>query len=639
MDRASWPAAALLSILALQSCSHAGPAPVKPAGDPTGVAAFTAFSRFVDAKISSNGTYLAAIRIDEGKRSLGFIDLVTRKLVSVYRPLPQSVGRFFWLSDDFVAVEVWDERGTLAAPVYLGAIYRVSARGGGGRRFASGTVVRAKLGGERRWVLIASPGNHVIYFDKKNIHTGHSTRVSALDTEKAQFFLTDDEGEPRIAEDMGPDWRPRYLYREPGQAWSHLDEMRGFGPASTAVGFVGGRRTVDVVEPLAKGFGLYSVNVDSGERTLLSKNDWVPPNQYLRDEKTQQILAVGYDPDLSSYDFLVADHPLSRALKGLLAAYPDENVRILNATDDEKLAVAYVDSDRDPGRFLLVDTQTSSAEEIVAVRPWIKTDGMAEMTAFHFPASDGLWIHGYVTLPKLLPESAAPPMVVIPHGGPHGVRDRWSFDPEVQLLASQGYAVLQVNYRGSGGYGRSFQEAGYGHWGDRIVEDILDTTRYAVRKGYADPQRICIYGGSFGAYAAMQSAIVAPDLFRCAVGVAGIYDLTLMAKEGDIPETKLGRGFVRTAVGEDQSVLKKVSPVYNADKLKARVLLIHGKQDRRAPIEHAERLRDALTAAGAPPQWLVEPHEAHGFYDEGARERMYTLVLQFLRDNTQRVAR
>jgi dipeptidyl aminopeptidase/acylaminoacyl peptidase len=226
-------------------------------------------------------------------------------------------------------------------------------------------------------------------------------------------------------------------------------------------------------------------------------------------------------------------------------------------------------------------------------------------------------------------------MIVMPHGGPHWVRDHWWFDPEVQLLAHEGFAVLQVNYRGSGGYGEAYQEAGYRQWGDRVVQDIIDATRFAVRKGFADPKRICVYGASFGAFAALQSSILAPDLFRCAVGYAGIYDLGLLSETGDIRLGRIGRGFVRTTVGEDKRALEQASPVRHAAEIAARVLLVHGKRDQRAPIEHAESLRDALAARGKQPEWLVEAKEAHGFFDEGARERMYERLLKFLKENTR----
>jgi dipeptidyl aminopeptidase/acylaminoacyl peptidase len=166
------------------------------------------------------------------------------------------------------------------------------------------------------------------------------------------------------------------------------------------------------------------------------------------------------------------------------------------------------------------------------------------------------------------------------------------------------------------------------------MQDIIDATRWVIRKGHADPKRVCIYGASFGGYAAMQASILAPDLFRCAVGYAGVYDLKLMSSSGDIPGSRSGKGYLKTVLGEDDAALERASPLHNVDKIKARVFLIHGKKDRRAPIEQAEKLRDALTAAGRPPEWLVESDEAHGFYDEAARERMYTRLVRFLKDNT-----
>jgi dipeptidyl aminopeptidase/acylaminoacyl peptidase len=292
-------------------------------------------------------------------------------------------------------------------------------------------------------------------------------------------------------------------------------------------------------------------------------------------------------------------------------------------------------SDRDPGRFLLADVATMSAEPIAESRPWVKPDSMAEMSAFHIPASDGFRIHGYITLPPNAQTGTPPPLVVLPHGGPHQVRDRWGFDPEVQLLAQEGFSVLQVNYRGSAGYGTAYQEAGYRKWGDRVIQDIVDATRFAVRKGFGDPKRICIYGASFGAYAAVQGAILAPDLFRCAAGYAGIYDLGLLSKTGDIRLRRLGRGYLRTAVGDEKTALEQASPARHADRIGAPIFLIHGKRDERAPVEHAEALRDALTAKGKPPQWLVESKEGHGFYDEGARTRMYERLLTFFKENTR----
>src|SRR5690606_14795573 len=165
------------------------------------------------------------------------------------------------------------------------------------------------------------------------------------------------------------------------------------------------------------------------------------------------------------------------------------------------------------------------------------------------------------------------PLVVYVHGGPHGVRDRWGFDPELQLLAKAGYSVLQVNYRGSGGYGLSHLEAGYLQWGDAVQRDIIAGTEWAIASGKAEKGNICIMGASFGGYSALQSATLAPDLYKCAVGVAGIYDLSLMHTEGDIPLRDFGISFLNEVIGADPEILAQYSPVNHVDKLKAAVLI------------------------------------------------------------------
>ncbi len=319
---------------------------------------------------------------------------------------------------------------------------------------------------------------------------------------------------------------------------------------------------------------------------------------------------------------------------GLRRAYPDAQVRIIDHSDDDARLLVEVSSDRDPGRYLAVEVRSLQAQEVGEVRPWVNPEEMAEVTPVHLAARDGLPIHGYLTRP----DGAAgrpPPLVVIPHGGPFYVRFWWEFDAEAQLLAREGFAVLQVNPRGSGGYGKAYEEAGYRHWGDRIVEDVVDATRHAVKEGWADPRRICIYGASYGGYAALQAAALAPELYRCAVGYAGVYDLEKLPDREEVVASRRARGFYRTTVGDDLEELRRASPARHADRIIARVLLVHGKQDQRAPFEQAEAMKKALTAQGRPPEWLVEPHEGHGFYDEAARERLYGRLVEFLRESTR----
>jgi dipeptidyl aminopeptidase/acylaminoacyl peptidase len=243
---------------------------------------------------------------------------------------------------------------------------------------------------------------------------------------------------------------------------------------------------------------------------------------------------------------------------------------------------------------------------------------------------DGLTVRGYVTKPT---GNGPHPLIVLVHGGPHGIYDTWGFDPEAQLFAHHGYAVLQVNFRGSGGRGQEFLAAGYGRWGAEMQDDITDAVRYVVAEGLADPQRICIYGASYGAYSALVGAYRDPDLYRCAVGYAGIYDLPLMFEKGDISELDAGVNFLESALGTNMADLKARSPVYHADRIKARVMLVHGRLDERAPIVHATRMREALIKAGNDPVWRVENREGHGFRSEANRFALYEAMLDFFDAN------
>jgi acetyl esterase/lipase len=552
-----------------------------------------------------------------------------------------------------VVVELADEEGYLAAPVNRGELYSVDATGRGGRLvfgyrvgppetshirrgepdLAWGHVIDT-LHHDGRHVLVEARsmrevGDRVVRLYKLDAYSGVKTFVTQSPAPETEFFA-DENGEPRVAYGFDKNVKMRFYHRDGTAGWRELGNMKGFTAASLPVGFVARDRTIRIVEPLEGGFGLLSVAIDSGERRLLARTDLVPPRTIIEDHANRNLIAVEREPDLPGYEFVDPDHPVSRALQHLQASHPDEYVRLVARTEDDRQAVVLVFSDRDPGRYLVLDVESRAARPIAEVRPWIDPRAMSRTTPLHLAASDGFRIHGYLTSPREPRLGVPPPLVVFLHGGPHSVRDTWGFDPEVQLLATAGYAVLQVNFRGSGGYGLAYQEAGYRKWGDRVVQDVVDATRHATGAGLADPRRICTYGGSFGAYAALQAAVLAPDLYRCAVGDAGIYDLTRVAGIADIAESSLASGFISTAVGNDPAMLRRASPTHNVDRIRARVFLVHGKRDRRAPIEQAEGLRQALEARGEPVEWLVEPNEGHGFYDEGARERMFARLLAFL---------
>lgn len=651
-------AAPLLTALLLATSLPARAA-AEPVAAPTGLARFTRHDQVVTARISPKGTYLAVTSQHEGRASLVFIELASRKVCATFNPSGFTTpGAFYWASDDRVVVELLDQDGTLAGPVSRGEIASVMANTGASKlifgyragEMQTGTLIKRgepdrawghvvdPLRHDDRYVLISSrsmddTGDRQVRLYKLDVVSGLKTQVAVSPAPEADF-LTDADGELRMAVSADERNDLHYWLRTPEGGWRELTRLAGFSRLSRPVAFLARAQAIEVVEPHGKGFGLFSVSLETGARTLLAATEIAPPTHFDRDRETREAVSMEWQPDLPATEPLQPAHPIAKVLDGLLAAYPGRHVRLLSRTDDDRLAVALVYGDREPGQLLLVDVAKHSAETVGAVRPWIRPEEMAEVEAFHIAASDGLRIHGYLTLPPAAPGAAPPPLVVLPHGGPHGVRDVWGFDWEAQLLASQGFAVLQVNFRGSGGYGDAYQEAGYRHWGDRVVQDVVDATRWAVRKGKVDGQRVCSLGTSFGAFAAMQVAILAPDLFRCAAGVAGIYDLTLMDWRGDIPDSKLGRGYLKRAIGEDQAAQLAASPAQNAAKLQVPVFLAHGGRDERAPIAHAEKLKDALTALGRPPIWLVESAEGHGFHKEEARERLYGRLVEFLKAST-----
>jgi dipeptidyl aminopeptidase/acylaminoacyl peptidase len=256
---------------------------------------------------------------------------------------------------------------------------------------------------------------------------------------------------------------------------------------------------------------------------------------------------------------------------------------------------------------------------------------MAKTQSIKFTTEDGLDIYSYLTLPVNIDETAKPPLVTMVHGGPHApYYDIWGFDGMVQFLANRGYAVLQVNYRGSGGFGKAFEEAGFRQWGGKMIDDITDATQNVVDQGLVDGNRMCIYGASYGGYASLMSVVRQPDLFKCAIGYVGVYNLEYMYTDSDITMRDKGENYLEMVIGNDKAELAKFSPVHFADKIKANVFLIHGEKDARVSVRNSEEMRDALIKAGKQVPYLNFSNSGHGVYDEEGRRLLYSEIEKYL---------
>jgi dipeptidyl aminopeptidase/acylaminoacyl peptidase len=292
-------------------------------------------------------------------------------------------------------------------------------------------------------------------------------------------------------------------------------------------------------------------------------------------------------------------------------------------------------SDIDPGTWFVFDTEKSTLSEVARVKLSIVPEQMKPMSIISYPAKDGLAIPAYLTRPG---SSTTPqPTVVFVHGGPIA-RDHWEWNPDAQLLANQGYVVLQPQFRGSSGFGKNFETAGYGQWGLSMQDDITAGVEYLIKQGIADPKRICIYGASYGGYAALWGLAKTPELYRCGVSLAGVSDLELMFNDGsDTTEHKLFRESTRLQLGGDAKQNKEkfdqVSPLKHAAQITAPVLLAHGDEDRRVPIVHAKKMKAALEQNKKSVEWIELEDEGHGVGYNANRKKYYETLLAFLAKN------
>jgi dipeptidyl aminopeptidase/acylaminoacyl peptidase len=310
------------------------------------------------------------------------------------------------------------------------------------------------------------------------------------------------------------------------------------------------------------------------------------------------------------------------------------NIPISRSRDGSR-SLYFSSSDRDPGSYYLVDTQKREFGVFARRCPWLTTDQMVDMQPIEYKARDGLVIHGYLSIP---PGSSGKnlPLVVLPHGGPNE-RDSWRFDSTVQFLANRGYAVLQMNFRGSTGYGLKFMRAGFKEWGGKMQDDITDGVKWAIAEGIADRNRIAIFGASYGGYAALMGLIGTPELFRCGISYAGVTDVRALTRGSLTGELRREeQTILRQRIGDyraDQKHLDAISPVRLVEKIQAPILLAYGAKDPKVKIEQARDLAKALKKKRKKFELIIEPNEGHGFFSEKAQTNLFNRIEAFLKEN------
>ncbi len=619
---------------------------------------FARHNEFDTVQISPTGEYLAAtVNGRDGKRSVVIIRLKDKRVTarsafgSKFTP-----GPFRWVNDERLIIHLYRNLGFLDFPIDTGNIYAVNADGKrqamifgpaanalkSKRNFLAYASVMDTLDDDPRHVLISVNPIQAKHVDpltfayRLDVYTGKLNKL-AIAPERGAELLADHKQVVRLAFVDSWEGRTRVLYRENAESeWAPLPSPRlnaerfdGRMPSGITIRpiqFHPDNRRVYVyfsLDDKPRGVGLLDLENNNLE-SLSHKNASDALDTLFNDDR--ELVAVRYEPELPDSE-VIGKSPLARRLRGLIKAFKGMRIDITSRSRDGRYTLLKVSSDRIAGDYYLHDATTRKADFLLSARSWEDPKDLHSMQPVRIEARDGLELHGYLTRP----DGEGPyPLVVLPHGGPYFVRDFWNYDPEVQMLAAAGYAVLQINFRGSGGYGEAFIKAGFRQWGGKMQQDLADATRWAIDKGIAKAGNACIYGGSYGGYAALMGAATDPDLYACAIGYAGVYDLNLMYEKGDIQWTGRGRDYLDQVLGKDEQDRARRSPVNLADRIKAPVLLIHGKKDLRVPFDHAKAMENALIKAGNPPETLYRKGEAHGFYDEANRREAYRRILDFL---------
>ncbi|HMB55658.1 MAG TPA: prolyl oligopeptidase family serine peptidase, partial [Arenimonas sp.] len=561
----------------------------------------------------------------------------------------ESIADTSWSDDDRLVASKAKHFGYLKQPMLTGAVYASNADGSEQKQLfgyledngnyrsqlkdrATAYLTDLLHGTNGQALFVYVPWDQSRSADKSSVfrvdtHTGKRTQIESFD---GGYVSADEAGALRFRIDSTNDDEPINWYRPHGSdtEWVRVPASIA-GRSIQPVGFEQDNNHVyalisDSGEPSA----LYRVDMSAGTRERLAGNAVLNVSGVLWGGYEGKPFAVSYSGGRPKIDYVDPKSEWAQLHSGLMKLFPGQMVSFVNFSKDNQKVLFFVYSDRHPGAYYLFDRVTKQPSLLFESMEWIAPETMASTMPFEYKNSHGDTLQGFLTTP--VGKSGPLPMIVMPHGGPFGPYDSWGYEPDVQFLASRGYAVLQVNYRGSGGRGENFERSTYRQWGTGIQDDIGDGVKWVISQGKADANRVCIYGASFGGYSALMNPIRNPGMYKCAIGYAGVYDLAEMQDSGDTNDSTQGRSYLSRAVGSDAAELAAQSPASHADQLNLPILLIHGKADWRAPIEQYNHMEDALKKAKKPFESMLRSNEGHGFYDTTNQIELYKRLEAFL---------
>ena len=637
--------AALLGALVIPALSAAVAPPPIP------IEQFYTLSQVRQPRLSPDGKKIAFLFPHEKRYALGVFDRATNESRMIVRGTDESIARFFWKGNDRLVFEA-DVAGNES--FFVGS---TDLTGKNVLRIAESQRIENNLTGDFAGIIDALPLDPariaVIGFFAGNIdnvtfvggapiiarlnvrNLGRSPLLEIRDSDRHVKFVLDQRGALRLRSRLEGKtlvWEHR---ADDGQVFKRVATHPYHGYAETwePEFFAADNVTLWLLSREEHDRGaLYAMNTRTFERGPAL---FVPPEGEISDvivsRDRTRLLGVRYEAERERYHWF---DPARGELQAKLAAtFVGCDVRVSSVSDDESVALVWVGHDREPGVYYVLDQKAGSLVQFKRTRE-LDPARLSPRTAIRYRARDGLEIHGYLTLPRGGTGKNLP-LVMHPHGGPFGIREHWGWDTDAQFLASRGYAVLQPNYRGSGGYGREFINKGRQQWGRAMQDDLTDGVQWAIAQGIADPARVAIYGASYGGYASLAGAMLTPDLYACAVNYVGAADLelTFWRRGEDAWRTGDEFNYRNEWVGATRAYRDATSPILLVERLKIPTLHAYGAEDPRVVINHWTRLESQLKKYGKDYQSIVEGKQGHGFRDENEAKSFSSALENFLAKN------
>jgi dipeptidyl aminopeptidase/acylaminoacyl peptidase len=632
------------------------------ANEPLPLEHFTRHGDYLDMKLSPDGKHIAARLRQNGKVMFVILETATMKAVGGVQPgKKDEIHSVEWINNERLVYQYAEKQAGYDAPIPTGELFAVNFDNSNSKMLfgyrageqqvgshfkpreasRSSAEIISYLPNDPKHILIAEypfeVNGNTLYDSREkppiivklNVTTGRKRKVEAIPFKAAKVFANDN-GDIHFVRYRTEYFTYKTAYRESAKHdWIELADVTGDSYLPLGISADGKKLFMSGNFGEKSVRNIFEFTLETGDLRPVFSDIEFDAYDTVWDAKLERPVVTSSSPTRPQYHYADGDSAIANWHKSLREGFNNQYVTIPSQSKDGKFLLIHVRSDVNPGEYYLFDTTTKSATFLWANRSWLDPRNLAKTTPFSFTAKDGVKVYGQVTLPKETKEGQRYPFITMIHGGPHGPRDEHFFDSEVQLFANRGYAVVQVNFRGSGGYGRAFEHLGYKHWGTDMIQDITEGTEAAIEQFPLHAKKGCVYGASYGGYAAMMSAAREPDMFECVIGYVGLYNLSYFFTESDTAEAYGGMGYLKRVLGTDEEELRANSPVYHADKIKANVMIIHGDKDARVPVINAKAMIKALSKVGNEPEYLNFSQSGHGVYDEKGRYALYDAAITF----------